>query len=839
MDREARFRQGARPMLLCDARGTVVDVNRAACLLLRLGRDEAVGLALNDLVLAPGRPALDEAIGRARARAGDGDDEAESAPATVALAMPDGPRVVADVRVASGGGEGGGRLDLLTLTFPSAREEPHAAPLLTRREREVLTQVALGRTGQLIAADLFLAHATVESHVSRALGKLGASNRPHGVALALRAGEIDPGAFAGAPGGPAAPATTRAVPADLQQVSIDAFDDPVAVLDEGGEVVTVNDAWRALARDHGLGTSEGPPAERLRAVYRGALGADGDAAEFEWGVQEILLGRSESFLLEYALPTPGGTRWLEARAARHAIGVPVRLAVRLHDLTSSRAALEVSDVGRSLLDELDVALVRTSLDGVVVSWRAGAEDLYGFTAAEAVGRPFTEVVRDDGDRDEMAESLRRVVADGRWAGPARICRRDGARIDVHVRMGLLHDVRGRPTGIVSVAVDVSAQVHAQRALRSTHERLRVVCEAMEEGVITLDPAGIVEDVNPAGARILGWDAAELRGKRVQDAVYAPEGAGTAFAVHHAGRGLRVDADRFVCHDGSVLPVSYVSAPYDAGDETSGTVIVFHDAADEERRRERAGPERSPAGMLRLLRDVLDDERLVLHAEPVAALRGGRVAWHELVPRIADGGGFVAASRFVPIAREHGLVRRIDRWMLEQAARLAAQGHAVEVRLSPESVTDPTYADVVRSTLAGAGADPILLAVAVPPSALRADPAQAAAFVRRIADVGCAPVLDDFGSGQAGLEHLRDLPWHAVKLDVGRVGGLRDHEGDRSIVRAFVGLAGGFRLLTVARGVEDHETQAMLVELGVELGQGDLIGTAEEVDAALRAAVQER
>jgi DNA-binding CsgD family transcriptional regulator len=63
---------------------------------------------------------------------------------------------------------------------------------LSEREREVLTLLALGHTGEQIARDLVISPETVRSHVQHARRKLGASTRTHAIAIALTRGEISP-----------------------------------------------------------------------------------------------------------------------------------------------------------------------------------------------------------------------------------------------------------------------------------------------------------------------------------------------------------------------------------------------------------------------------------------------------------------------------------------------------------------------------------------------------------------------------------------------------------------------------------------------------------------------
>lgn len=886
MDRQQQFRRSARPMLLVDGTRRIVDANRVACLLLRLSRPEVTALTLDDLVPESDRAPLAAALApiEGSATAEDRPDVAadERRPVALALLMPDGGRLVVDVRCVPNVSDG---VHLLTLDFPAAGvvPEPAGEQLLTDRERQVLTQVALGRTGQAIAADLFLAPATVESHVSHALTKLHARNRPHGVALALRRGEIDANAFAVPRGmvATAGEADDREAPPDLQQVTIDSLDDPIAIVGESGTILAVNETWRQIAIEHGAADTTGPGTSYLGVCDR-AVGECEDAAEAAWGLREILDGRIESFLTEYSIDDDGERRWFEARAVRYRGDGPPRVVIRHHDVTAQRQVEVEARITRSLLDEVDSAVVLSSLDGVVTRWKAGAEALYGWTEEEALGRPLGELTLELREAALFRASIKAVLREGHWSGELRMRPRDGRPFEAFVRHGLIRNGHGKPTGIVSVSVDVSAKVQAQRALLSTRECLRVVATAMEEGLVTLDAFGLVTDVNQAATRMLGWTADELRGKSMHEAISAlrhPPGPG------RAGRLLRVPAEDFLRRDGTALTVSYTAAPYDAGDGASGSVVVFRDISAEQHEQSLLHHARTTARVLRKIRDALDEDRFVLQAQAIVDLRTGVAVRHELLPRIAArGGGLISAGQFLPIAREHGLIRRIDRWLLARAVRLAQRGVAVELRLSPESVTDPTLLPVVESllrpadgddetvggrraisgeafpgpepepseppaarTAAGvpaepeaggeaepeAGIDPALLTFGVTETALRSDEVVARAFVRRVAELGCRTALEDFGAGYAGIAHLRELPWNAVKIDVSFVTELREDDRSHSVVRAIVELARGFGLDTVAEGVEDEATRDLLADLHVDLAQGPLLGRPLPIDEVVR------
>lgn len=189
--RHDEFAHSLAPMLICDERRRCLDANVAACLFLRLGREAVIGLRIDDLLATDQHPQL-RLLWPAVVRAG------ATVPAgalACQLTLPDGAQVAARVLLST---LRPGR-HLAVIEFPplraligdQGRAAPAAGRTLTRRERQVLALVAAGNTGVDIAALLFLSPATVQTHVTNALVKLNARNRAHGIALAIRSGEID------------------------------------------------------------------------------------------------------------------------------------------------------------------------------------------------------------------------------------------------------------------------------------------------------------------------------------------------------------------------------------------------------------------------------------------------------------------------------------------------------------------------------------------------------------------------------------------------------------------------------------------------------------------------
>ena len=187
----AVFSHSLEPMLLVDDDRRCVDANAAACLFLREPIEAIRKLTIDDLT-APDRRG---GLGAAWLRLLHGQSASEQL--FPEMRLPDGSSIAIDFCVAPHIWPG---RHLATMGFPGVRAVNGgqrigaAAPadmVLTKREREILTLVAHGHTGAQIASQLFLSSATVATHVTNALMKLGAKNRAHGIALALQANELN------------------------------------------------------------------------------------------------------------------------------------------------------------------------------------------------------------------------------------------------------------------------------------------------------------------------------------------------------------------------------------------------------------------------------------------------------------------------------------------------------------------------------------------------------------------------------------------------------------------------------------------------------------------------
>ena len=159
---------------------------------------------------------------------------------------------------------------------------------------------------------------------------------------------------------------------------------------------------------------------------------------------------------------------------------PLVLAM-VEDITDKKNAEEARFRHAAVIESSDDAIASGTLDGIIVSWNTGAQKIYGYTEAEAVGKPISMLVPPElpdeenkiletlksGDRIEHFETVRVT--------------KTGKRINVSLTISPIKDSTGRTVGISGIARDITERKHAEEALRASEERLRLAQQAARIG----------------------------------------------------------------------------------------------------------------------------------------------------------------------------------------------------------------------------------------------------------------------------------------------------------------------------------------------------------------------
>lgn len=177
------------------------------------------------------------------------------------------------------------------------------------------------------------------------------------------------------------------------------------------------------------------------------------------------------------------------------------------------------------IEQMYHAVVGTDLEGVITSWSRGAEKIYGWTAAEAIGRHIAMTQPED-DRETWRRETLEVVLRQETLDISGLCKRkSGQLFHGEISLALTRDGNNRPDGVIGAVRDVSDRVEARAALRESERTLKLVIENLLDGVITIDERGVIESVNRAAETIFGYQAIELTGKNVRVLMPEPDRSG--------------------------------------------------------------------------------------------------------------------------------------------------------------------------------------------------------------------------------------------------------------------------------------------------------------------------
>jgi diguanylate cyclase (GGDEF)-like protein/PAS domain S-box-containing protein len=481
----------------------------------------------------------------------------------------------------------------------------------------------------------------------------------------------------------------------------------------------------------------------------------------------------------------------------------------------------------TLLDEIDASVIGTDMNGTVISWNSGAEALYGWSRAEAIGRSTRELVVPE-DTAAAERLLAELTRDGRWDGELEVRRKDGSLFTAYVRNRLVLDASGEPSAIVGVGVDISARVAAETELLQSRNYAQAVTECMGEGLFTLDVEGRITYINRAAEDLLGAAKGELHGRDAGAAVFVPRPDGTARRLAESpiaralsrGVTVRVEDDVFALAGGGELPVAYTATPFDTPEGIQGCVVIFQDASERKRREAESRRNAETLAVMHRVEEALANERFVLYAQPIVDLRSGCTVRHELLLRMVEPDGtIVPLAEFLPVCEQNAMIGEIDWWVIKQAARLAAAGSPVQANISARSVCDPDVLDHIERCVERYGVPRGDLVFEITETAIVDDEDAAREFVERLHAVGCGVALDDFGTGYGSLTYLKQMRVDHLKLDIQFVRDVVESEASRHVIQAVIALARDFNVQTVGEGVEDAQTLELLRELGVDFAQG--------------------
>jgi PAS domain S-box-containing protein len=234
------------------------------------------------------------------------------------------------------------------------------------------------------------------------------------------------------------------------------------------------------------------------------------------------------------------------------------LNVRSDELSSRLAAI---------VDSSDDAIVSKTLDGVIVSWNRGAQRLFGYTAAEAIGQHISLIIPED-RKEEEVEVLARLRR-GETIDHFETVRRakDGRLVHISLTVSPIRNAHGAIIGASKVARDIAERQHSAE-LRA---RLAAIVDSSDDAIVGKTLEGIITSWNRGAERLFGYTAAEAVGQHISLIIPTERRSEEDDVLARVRRGERIDHFETIrqAKDGRQVHISLTVSPIR---DTKGHVI---------------------------------------------------------------------------------------------------------------------------------------------------------------------------------------------------------------------------------------------------------------------------
>ncbi len=303
--------------------------------------------------------------------------------------------------------------------------------------------------------------------------------------------------------------------------------------------------------------------------------------------QGVVVGLANHTVL---ISRDGTERPIDDSAApiRDSSGTTVGAVLVFRDVTERKHAAETQSRLAAIVESSDDAIISETLNGIIRSWNAGAERLFGYTSTQAIGQPITLIIPPQGLEEEqnILNQLRRGESVEHFE-TVRVTK-DGRLLNISLAISLIRDAEGRILGASRVARDITQRAQAAAALRKSEERYRTLFESMSEGFCLIEM--LYENEQPVDYRFLEVNPAfethtgikDVVGRTIRELMANNE----AHWVENFGRTAATgEPVRFVSKATAINRVFDVSAYRPGGPESHRVAVLFSDITERKQAQE--------------------------------------------------------------------------------------------------------------------------------------------------------------------------------------------------------------------------------------------------------------
>jgi EAL domain-containing protein (putative c-di-GMP-specific phosphodiesterase class I) len=229
-------------------------------------------------------------------------------------------------------------------------------------------------------------------------------------------------------------------------------------------------------------------------------------------------------------------------------------------------------------------------------------------------------------------------------------------------------------------------------------------------------------------------------------------------------------------------------------------------------------------MIQALRRALDNDELKLVYQPVVDLESYETVYLEALLRWKDPDKHdVSINRTIRLAEQNHLIKPLTNWIFESACRFISESGlgdlSIGINLSMIDLHDRRLPERIETYLNQYQVKPSQIVIEITEGQIMQDPGEVVEVLSHLGMMGLSLSIDDFGTGQASLTYLKELPVEKLKIDQSFVRDIASNPDDQLIVKATIELAHTLDLKVVAEGVETLAVCELLTKMRCDHVQG--------------------
>ena len=536
----------------------------------------------------------------------------------------------------------------------------------------------------------------------------------------------------------------------------------------------------------------------------------------------------------------------------------------------------------SILDNAAEGIITIDEKGVIETFNNAVEKLFGYDAIQAVGNSISNIVRFQKDSTyanflELCQSS--VLENAVNETTVIVLRNDGSTFPMAIKVNKF-EIEGRLL-YIAIVENIGERMALMEHLREMAEHdsltglynrqyllteLERVVENVRRGsrrdlallYIDLDNFKFVNDTlgHLAGDQVL-IEVTKMLDQRNRKSDLLARLGGDEFAIllydvgenqvlQAAEAHRKLLADYVFKHDGSVIKIGcsigvslFGRTPVSKEDLLVQADVACHIAKRSGRNcvhvyepvdKENMAVMSEDMGWARKIKGAIEENRFCLACQPIMELTSGEIFRHEILLRMRDrSDNLILPAGFLPSAERFGLMRSVDKWVVNNAASYLGEQLKsnprlhFSINLSAESIGDSAMLEIIANALLRNEVPPMAITFEITETIAIANLGMAVEFLSQLRTLGCQTALDDFGIGYSSFAYLKDLPVDYVKIDGSFVRDIHRDDLQLAMVRSMNDIAHAMGKYTIAEFVDSRECLKILKDIGVDYVQGYHVG----------------